>query len=248
MNSLSGFIKLFRKFKAWGWYQDHVVKCVFIHLLLTANYAPCPWKGEMLEEGQVVIGIKKLGSELGFSPQQVRTALNKLKSTNEITTKSTNKYTVVTIVNWRDYQSDDRSDNNQNNTQSNKRTTNEQQTNNNQITFNQQQYKNKKNIENKKNNKKREGTLRPHGFFENVFLTDSELDELQKRYPEFYEAKIERLSRYLESTGKTYRNHFSTLIEWLEEDAGVTDIPKPKRKTSYDINELKKINTLDFIE
>lgn len=48
-----------------------------------------------------------MAKELGFSRQQVRTALNKLKSTNEITCESTSRYTIVTIVNWDEYQSVD---------------------------------------------------------------------------------------------------------------------------------------------
>ena len=106
MNSLNGFIKLFRKFKAWGWYQDYVVKDVFIHLLLSANFVTTSWNGRRLKKGQLVTSTLQLAAELGFSRQQVRTAINKLKSTNEITTESTNKYTIITIVNWRDYQGD----------------------------------------------------------------------------------------------------------------------------------------------
>lgn len=134
MNSLSGFIKLHRKLIAWGWYQDYVVKCLFLHLLLTANFKETQWRDRTLKEGQVVVGTKKLSQELGFSVQQVRTAINKLKSTSEITVESTNRYSVITIVNWQEYQSDDRPFNNQINTQVNNQATNKQQTNNKQIT------------------------------------------------------------------------------------------------------------------
>jgi len=72
--------------------------------------------------------------------QQVRTALDKLKSTQEITIKTTNKYTVVTIANWEDYQSTEENVT----SKSTGRATNEQQTNNKQITNNQQQRKNDK--------------------------------------------------------------------------------------------------------
>ena len=33
MNNANGFIKLHRKMLSWGWYQDSVVKDVFIHHL-----------------------------------------------------------------------------------------------------------------------------------------------------------------------------------------------------------------------
>lgn len=123
MNSLNGFIKLFRKFKVWGWYKDSVVKCVFIHLLLTANFEPMEWNGTVLKEGQLATSIKSLSEDLGFSSRQVRTALSKLSSTNEITTKATNKFTVITIVNWRDFQGSSRRSDKQNFTDSDKRAT-----------------------------------------------------------------------------------------------------------------------------
>lgn len=245
MNSLNGFIKLFRKFKAWGWYQDYVVKDVFIHLLLSANFSQTKWNDRVLNEGQVVIGTTSLAAELGFSRQQIRTALTKLKSTNEITTESTNKYTIVTIVNWRDYQSESE-------TATNKltnRLTFNQPTNNQQITNNQPQIKNKKNKKNKKNGKKREGTLTAHGTFENVFLTDSEFNDLQARYPNHYQAKIDRLSRYIENNpDRNYSNHYAVLIDWLIEDVGDRESVSIDNGCGYDINELNKINTLDFIE
>lgn len=245
MSTLSGFIKLHRKLVAWGWYQDYVVKDVFLHLLLTANFKRTEWQGQTLEEGQVVIGYQKLADELGFGVRRVRTAIDKLKSTNEVTTKSTNKFTIITIVNWREYQSGEIDTDTQNDTHFDKQPTNNRQTTDKQPTNNRQQRKNVKNVKNDKNGKKREGTLTAHGSFSNVFLSTSELSDLKTRYPQHYEAKIERLSRYLESTGKTYRNHYSTLLDWLEED---TPQEQPGEKSSYDINELEKIDTLDWVE
>ena len=45
-----------------------------------------------------------LAEELGFSVKQIRTALNKLKSTGEVASESTNRYTIITVVNWEKYQ------------------------------------------------------------------------------------------------------------------------------------------------
>lgn len=104
MQGLNGFVKIHRKLIQWGWYQDNVVKGVFLHLLLTANFKDSPWRGRIIKRGQVVIGTIKMAEDLGFTRQQIRTAIDKLKSTNEITTETTNKFTIVTIVNWEDYQ------------------------------------------------------------------------------------------------------------------------------------------------
>ena len=102
-----GYVKIHRKLVEWGWYQDCVVKSVFIHLILTASYKESQWMGITIKKGQVIIGTEQLAKDLGLSRQQVRTAINKLKSTNEITTKSTNRFTVVTLVKWEEYQSND---------------------------------------------------------------------------------------------------------------------------------------------
>lgn len=147
MATLNGFIKLHRKLVAWGWYKDDVVKGVFLHLLLTSNFKETPWRDIVLQRGQLVTSYQSLAQNIGHTVQEVRTAINKLKSTGEITIKSTNKYTLITVVNWEDYQMIDE-EATDTSTQS---ATNEQQTTNKQLTNNQQQRKNDKN---NKNNKK----------------------------------------------------------------------------------------------
>lgn len=176
-NSLNGFIKLHRKLVAWGWYQDYVVKDVFLHLLLTANYKDNPWRDRVLKQGQLATSYRHLAENLGFSVQQIRTAIAKLKSTHEITTESTSKYTVITIVNWEDYQSNDENTNTDLNRDSNRQTTNNQQTNNKQSTSNQQQMKNNKNKRNKKEiNKEKSSAASPEPPFGAVGLSDGQLD------------------------------------------------------------------------
>lgn len=103
-NTLNGFIKLHRKLIAWGWYQDYVVKDVFLHLLLTANFKDTEWLGTTLKRGQLATSYKHLSEDLGFSVKQVRTAIAKLKSTGEIATEATNRFTLITVVNWEEYQ------------------------------------------------------------------------------------------------------------------------------------------------
>lgn len=98
------WIKLWTKFREWGWYSDGITKDLFIELLLTANFEDKEWKGIIIKRGQTITGRKQLSKILGFSEQSIRTSLTKLKSTNEITIKTTNKYTVVTIINFDKYQ------------------------------------------------------------------------------------------------------------------------------------------------
>lgn len=120
------WVKLFSKFMKWEWYKDINTKCVFIHCLISANWKDGRFEGRVIKRGSFVTGRKKLAEELGMSEQQIRTALNHLISTNEITIATTNKYSVITIVNYEMYQ--------QVNQQNNQQLTNNQPTTNQQLT------------------------------------------------------------------------------------------------------------------
>ena len=133
-----GWIKLHRKFTEWEWYADSNTKSLFLHILLKCNHEEKKWHGETVKSGQIIIGIENLGKEIGLTRQQARTSLNRLKSTSEITSKSTNKFSILTVVNWENYQN--------NNQQLTSKPTNEQPTNNQQITTT----KELKNVKNEK--------------------------------------------------------------------------------------------------
>ena len=133
MQTLNGFVKIHRKLLQWGWYQNHAIKEVWLHLLLTAAYKETPWQGIMIKPGQCVIGTERLAKELDFTRAQIRYALNKLKSTNEITIKTTNKYSIVTLVNWEDYQLINIDNSQQNHQQTNQQIANKKPTKSQQI-------------------------------------------------------------------------------------------------------------------
>ena len=99
-----GYIKLHRKFTKWGWYSDPNTARVFLHLLLTASWEECEYRGYKIKPGQVVTGLYRMSKDLKMSVQSIRTALDHLKSTNEITIKTTNKFSIITIENWDKYQ------------------------------------------------------------------------------------------------------------------------------------------------
>ena len=85
--------------------------------------------------------------------------------------------------------------------------------------------KEKKKTDSSQNNR------RENGQYQNVFLLDSELAELQSTYPDQYEDYINRLSAYMASSGKHYANHYATIRKWLDEDS------KPKPGKNYDYTE-----------
>ena len=131
-----GWIRVYRKFTQWEWYSDINVSRVFFHLLLTSNYKEARWKGQLIMPGDKVTSWQHLADETGLSVQNVRTAIDKLKLTGEITSKTTNKFTIISIVNWRKYQDESFLDNKVINNQTNKRLTINQQTTNKQLTIN----------------------------------------------------------------------------------------------------------------
>lgn len=212
MATLNGYVKIHRKLIQWGWYQDNVVKGVFLHLLLTASFVDSQWQGITISAGQVVIGTQQMAKDLGFSRQQIRTALNKLKSTNEIAIETTNKYSIITLINWEEYQLCEEVLT----TKTTNTLTNEQPTINQQITNNQPHRKNVKNV--KKD---------IYGEFQNVLLTDEEYQKLQDKFSD-YQDRIEKLSAYIASKGKKYSSHYATILNWARKDE-----PKEETKSKW---------------
>lgn len=57
-----------------------------------------------------------------------------------------------------------------------------------------------------------------YGEYKNVLLTDEELDKLKADYPQDWQQRIDRLSEYIESSGKRYKNHYATIKAWARRD------------------------------
>lgn len=57
------------------------------------------------------------------------------------------------------------------------------------------------------------------GKYQNVFFSDGQLEELKRDFPADWEQRIERLSEYMESSGKQYRNHLATIRMWAKEES-----------------------------
>jgi len=99
-----GYIKVDRTITDWRWYKDKYTFCVFLHLILRANYYEKPFGNKIIKRGQIVIGRKKLAEALNISEQNVRTALKHLELTGDITLERFSKYTIVTITDYEKYQ------------------------------------------------------------------------------------------------------------------------------------------------
>lgn len=99
-----GFISLYRSLMDWEWYTDPNTMRLFIHCLLRANWRTGKWKGQTVDRGEFISSPSTLAKELGLSRQQIRTALAKLASTNDVTTSGCSQHTVFTVVSYDKYQ------------------------------------------------------------------------------------------------------------------------------------------------
>lgn len=103
----NGWIKLHRSMLDWEWYTDINVCRLFTHMLLKANHKDKNWRGILIKRGQTLTSLNTLESETGLSKSQIRTAIKKLISTQEIAQQSHSQHTVFTIKNYDSYQVDD---------------------------------------------------------------------------------------------------------------------------------------------
>ena len=103
-NEKKGFIKLYRSLIDWEWFDDVPTAHLFVYCLCRANYENVVWQGKRIKKGSFVTSLKKLSIATGLSIQQVRTSLNKLKMTKEVTHQSTKQNTVITVLSFADYQ------------------------------------------------------------------------------------------------------------------------------------------------
>ena len=125
----SGWIKLHRQTLAGGWLQNPELWTFWCYCLLKATHkrhtARVGYQRLDISSGQFVFGRKKAAEELKTTERKIRTSLKTLEIDGNVTIKTTNKFSVITICNWEAYQSNGITDDQQT---TNKRPTNDQQT------------------------------------------------------------------------------------------------------------------------
>lgn len=72
-------------------------------------------------------------------------------------------------------------------------------------------------------------TKHKYGEYNNVLLTDDELEKLKTEYADYAE-RIERLSSYVASTGKSYKSHYATIRNWARKDQDVKPVYRKQTK------------------
>jgi hypothetical protein len=106
-----GYVRLWRKSLDAGWIKNHKLWAFWSWCLLKASYKEVDTIVGLqvvhLMPGQFIFGRKKAARDLGLSEREIRTIIEFLKKAGNLTIKATSKFSVITIINWHTYQSDD---------------------------------------------------------------------------------------------------------------------------------------------
>ncbi len=193
-----GFIKLHRSLLDWEWFNDANAFRLFVYCLIKANYTDTKWRGIDIQRGTFITSIRNLSYGTGLSIQQVRTSIDKLTSTGEITSKPHSKYSVITINNYSYYQGT--------NTQNDTQVTKKEHSSNKEVTTDK---KEKNTIREEKKNR----------YEDYVLLSTEEHNSLiAKLGSRATQELIERLDEYVGSSGKRYKSHYKTILTWHRRD------------------------------
>jgi hypothetical protein len=237
-----GYIKLWRRCLASDCWKNQKQWRVWTWCLLKATWCeidqPVGKQVVHLLPGQFVTGRFKAVEETGLSEQEIRNQLNNLQINQQITIKSTNKFSVISIVKWQDYQeestnkSTSKSPSNQPQTRSIKNTKEVKK----EGTYIKEIVIDGLPLEMKEKESfppypliKKEKAKLPlrkkqvkKEFFSDlpgILLSKEEYDKLILRYgAEETRSKCEGLFLYMGSHGKRYVSHYMTILNWDREE------------------------------
>lgn len=213
----SGFVKVYRSILNWEWYGDIITTRVFLHLLLTVNFNDSRFQGVEVPTGSRVCSIESLAQETGLSFKQIRGSLDKLERAGTTARQRYAHFSIISIKNWDSFQS-------KGNQKGNQKAISEAS-----------KGQHNKNIKNKEDNLDTHNRVSKYGEYNNVLLSDEDIEKLKTEFPADYIELIERLSSYMASTGKSYKNHLATIRNWARKENSKQAIPKNQKKASeYD--------------
>ena len=99
-----GYITLYRDLMNWEWYSEPNTFRLFIHCLLCANHKEKKWHGTINKTGSFVTSYAKLAKDLSISKRQIQVALKHLILSHYVSCKSTNRYSIISIKNYKEFQ------------------------------------------------------------------------------------------------------------------------------------------------
>jgi len=206
-----GYINLWRKSLEGGLLKNHKAWAFWTWCLMKASYKIhkqiIGFQEIELMPGQFIFGRKKASIELSMSERSIRTCLNFLINSKNLTIKTTNKFSIITICNWNSYQDI-------------KSITDQQPTNNRPTTDQQLTTNNKGNKGNKGNKEKKVNKEKKRLFGTSVFLTDEEYQKLETKFGKLItDDWIERMNLYAGQKPekfKEYASHYMTILNWAK--------------------------------
>lgn len=240
---MDGWLKLYRSILDSAVFRDAEILKVWIWLLCNVAFEQhdtiCYGKVIHLKPGQIATGRKKIAQCTDLNENKVYRALTALKSLGNIEIKATNKYSIITVVNWDKYQEEN-----------GKRTSNEQQTNSKQTSEEQQDDSKTTQHKNGKNGKK-EKNIYICSFFQSVWdeypkklgknkITKAAMKQLEEAGEDavmgavrHYVEKIKR-----DGTEEKYIMHGSTFFngawtDYLKPDEPDEPIQQQQRRKSF---------------
>ncbi|MDP1272968.1 hypothetical protein Q6277_05315 [Klebsiella quasipneumoniae] len=108
-NDGKGFALLHRKIMDVPFYKDAEAAHLWVHLLLRANHEQTLVSTDvgdvMCERGEFITGRNTLAMETGLTADRVKSLLRKFQNLGMISTKSNNRFTVLKVVKYDEYQS-----------------------------------------------------------------------------------------------------------------------------------------------
>lgn len=104
-----GYVRLWRKSLDAGWIKNHKLWAFWSYCLMKASYkefdAIVGLQIVHLMPGQFVFGLRVASKETGLTIREIRTILDFLRKAGNLTIKTTNKFSIISIINWTIYQS-----------------------------------------------------------------------------------------------------------------------------------------------
>lgn len=164
-----------------------------------------------VKRGQLFTSEVKLAERWQWSRNKVRRYLKLLESMKMSTASSTGNGTLITIENYSVYQGDEPAGGTAPETargQGVKQREDREGTGN-----GTQTRRNKKDQEETKKKQKK-----IYGEYRNVKLSAEDMERLMKEFPADYQERIERLSEYMASSGRSYKNHLATIRVWARKE------------------------------
>ena len=216
-----GFVLLWRKVEDSGWIRNHKLWAFWSWCLIKASYKKrkvvVGLQEIELEPGQFIFGRKSASKATDISERSIRTIVDFLVKSQNLTIKTTSKFSIIYVVNWSFYQQPET----QNDQQNDQPPTSHRPTTDQQLTTNNNRY-NSKHLKKEKIDKKL--------FLDFVYLESIEYDKLVIQFgEEGAKERIDRLNVYLGSTGKKYKSHYFTMLNWEKRSGGNgSGISKPK--------------------